>query len=195
MTQGAACSSDASRPLEACLGSAGALLGETSFMGIVLGFAAVVLIVIIVGCAMNIGSTAWSPRGRLCGRHAAHKRRMQHTAGRRPGFKARAEVRAKKSRGSDYKIITSCNHSKYPIPISSSTAHICRYSRNIVHKRQISNTTVTKTRQNINSTIIDIADTNDYTYGVCRRGESDLMGEAQELLKNRNRERDRDETQ
>jgi len=73
--------------------------------------------------------------------------------------------------------------------------------RDVICKKQISNTTVDMTRQNTRHTIhmqenIDIDDTNNCTYGVCCRGESDLMGEAQELLKKKrkdNRKKDRDE--
>ena len=126
---------------------AGDRLGEMNFMGFSLGIFLAALIVIIVGYAMTIDGASPPPRGRLCGRHAAAKRRMQRTAGRRPTVSTKAQTRSRELAGCIYKIITSRNHRKpNDISITCPSVFICRQTvTNIAtHQHHKYNDTVNK---------------------------------------------------
>ena len=125
---------------------------------------------------------------------------MQQTAGRRSCFKARATASFKKKNMESGLVINNFQNDRSMISdyINKRTHTMARkrhVKHNMARKRQMTNSIHMEHIHKHEN--IDIGDTNNCTYGVSCRGESDyLMGEARRLLKNKRnkkREKDRDE--
>ena len=166
---------------------AGARLGEMNFMGFFLGIFLAALIVIIVGYAITRCRASQPPRGRLCGGHAAAKRRMQRTAGRRPSITIKAQTRSRKVAGCIYKIFNSRNHRKsHDKPITCSSVFICRQTvTNRANQHLMYNDTV---NDYINTDVKYLGHPTSCTLAMSdtdHQAQKSRWDEARKLLKNR----------